>query len=73
MTVPAFTDRSAADQYLVRRIAARDRVDPESLAALPAHELDRLLPGIRAVYQHRESLVDALLAHGGIDPASPEY
>ncbi|WNV86549.1 hypothetical protein [Umezawaea sp. Da 62-37] len=73
MTIPAFTDRSPADQYLVLRIAARDRVGLESLAALPAHELDRLLPGVRAIYQHRESLAGALLAHGGIDPASPEY
>ncbi|MCS7479665.1 hypothetical protein ACFFQW_19870 [Umezawaea endophytica] len=73
MAIPAFTDRSAADQYLVRRIAARDRVDPESLAALPARELDRLLPGIRATYPHRGSFADALLARGGIDPTSPEY
>ncbi len=73
MTTPAFTDRSAADQYLVRRIAARDGVAPESLAALPAHELDRLLPGIRASYQHRDLFTVALLARAGIDPTSPEY
>lgn len=73
MTVSAFADRSPADQYLAGRIALRDRVDVESLATLPAHELDRLLPGGRAAYQHRAQVAGALLTHRGIDPTSPEY
>jgi len=73
MTIPAFSDRSDADRYLVQRLAARDGVDPATLAALPARELDRLLPGIRSTFQRRESVADALLSHSGIDPTSPEY
>lgn len=73
MTTSALADRSPADQYLVQRIAARDHVDVESLAGLPPHELDRLLPGGRSAYQHRAQVADALLARRGIDPASPDY
>lgn len=73
MTASAFANRSPVDQYLVQRIAARDRVDVESLAALPAHELDQLLPGGRATYQHRAQFAQALLDRRGIDPASEEY
>jgi hypothetical protein len=73
MTASAFANRSPADQYLVRRISARDRVDIESLATLPAHELDRLLPGGRAAYQHRAQVADALLTSRGIDPTTSEY
>lgn len=73
MTASAFANRSPADQYLVQRISARDRVDIESLAGLPAHELDRLLPGGRATFQHRAQVAEALLIRRGIDPDSPEY
>jgi hypothetical protein len=73
MTASAFADRSPADQYLVQRIEARDQVDIESLAALPAHELDRLLPGGRAAYENREQVAAALLARRGIDPNAPDY
>ncbi|WP_370973857.1 hypothetical protein [Amycolatopsis sp. cg9] len=69
----ALANRSPADQYLVQRIAARDRVDVASLAALPAHELDRLLPGGRAAFEHRAQVAQALLTRRGIDPDSAEY
>jgi hypothetical protein len=69
----ALAHRSPADQYLVQRIATRDRVAPESLAALPGHELDRLLPGGRASFEHRAQVAQALLTHRGIDPASTDY
>lgn len=73
MTASTFAGRSPADQYLVQRIAARDQVGIESLAALPAHELDRLLPGGRAAYENREQVAAALLARRGIDPNAPDY
>lgn len=73
MTASAFADRTPADQYLVQRIAARDQVDVESLAALPGHELDRLLPGGRATYEHRKHVAGELLARRGIDPSSVSY
>jgi hypothetical protein len=73
MTASAFANRSPADRHLLQRIAARDRVGVESLAALPAHELDRLLPGGRAAYQHRAEVAGALLTQRGIDPSSADY
>ncbi|WP_410646484.1 hypothetical protein [Amycolatopsis sp. cmx-4-54] len=69
----ALANRSDADQYLAQRIAVRDGVDVETLAALPAHELDRLLPGGRATFQHRAEVASGLLARRGIDPTSPAY
>ncbi|WP_460442676.1 hypothetical protein [Amycolatopsis stemonae] len=69
----AFAHRSPADRYLVQRIAVRDRVAVAALAALPGHELDRLLPGGRAAFEHRAEAAQALLAHRGIDPDSAEY
>ncbi|HEX6345399.1 hypothetical protein [Umezawaea sp.] len=73
MTASAFADRSPADQYLVQRISARDGVDATLLAALPPHELDRLLPGARTAFEHREQVAHAVLTHRGIDPTTPEY
>jgi hypothetical protein len=70
---PAFANLPDADQYMVQRIAARDRVEIDTLAALPARELDRLLPGGRAAYQLRAEVGQGLLTRRGIDPASPEY
>lgn len=69
----SFANRSPADQYLVQRIAARDRVDIEALAGLPAHELDHLLPGGRSGFQHRAQFAQALLTRLGVDPTSPDY
>ncbi|HET6285783.1 MAG TPA: hypothetical protein VFG15_03400 [Amycolatopsis sp.] len=69
----ALANLSPADQYLAQRIAVRDGVDVETLAALPAHELDRLLPGGRATFQRRAEVASGILVHRGIDPASPEY
>ncbi len=69
----ALTNLSPADQYLVGRIAARDHVAAETLAALPAHELDRLLPGGRAAYLDRQRVAAELLEHRGTDPRSSEY
>ncbi|WP_410570464.1 hypothetical protein [Amycolatopsis sp. cmx-4-61] len=69
----ALTNRSPADQYLVQRISARDHVDVALLAALPGHELDRLLPGGRAAFEQRAQVAQALLGRRGIDPDSAEY
>lgn len=70
---PALESRTDVDRYLVARIAARDRVAVESLAALPARELDRLLPGGRVSYQQRVQVAHGLLSRRGIDPDSSEY
>ena len=68
-----FATLAPEDQYLVRRIAARDHVDIETLALLPPHALDLLLPGARAAYLDRNRIVSERRARRGLDPNSQEY
>jgi hypothetical protein len=68
-----FANLPEADRYVVGRLAARTHEPAERLAALPAAELDELIPGARTAYEHRKQTAAALLRRQGIDPTSSEY
>ncbi|MBN6040054.1 hypothetical protein [Amycolatopsis sp. 195334CR] len=73
MPTSRFAQRPLDEQYLIRRIAARERVDVASLAALPTPVLDRLMPGVRAWFARRAHVAAQLLARRPVDPTAPEY
>jgi hypothetical protein len=74
MTSSAFLDLSDTDRYLLRRLAVRQHMSAEELAAgLAPTEIDQQIPGVREAYEHRDQTAAELLRRQGIDPASPEY
>jgi hypothetical protein len=74
MTSSAFLDLSDTDRYLLRRLAVRQHVPAEELAAgLAPTEIDQQIPGAREAYEHRDQTAAELLRRLGIDPMSPEY
>jgi hypothetical protein len=73
MASSAFAGLSDADRYVVGRLAAREHVPAEELAALPQEEIDQHIPGVRVAYENRERIAAELLRRRGIDPTSAEY
>jgi len=73
MASSAFAGLSDADRYVVGRLAAREHVSAEELAALPQEEIDQHIPGARVAYENRERIAAELLRRRGIDPTSAEY
>ena len=74
MTSSAFLDLSDTDRYLLRRLAVRQHIPAEELAAgLAPSEIDQQIPGAREAYEHRDQTAAELLRRQGIDPTSPEY
>lgn len=68
-----FANRSEADRYVVLRLTACTHEPVERLAALPAADLDKLIPGARQAYERRREIAAELLGRRGIDPTSAEY
>jgi hypothetical protein len=73
VTPSAFADRSAADRYVLARLAIVERVPLADLVALSSAELDRRLPGARTTYEHRGEIAATLIRNRGIDPTSADF
>ncbi|APB01605.1 hypothetical protein [Nocardia seriolae] len=63
-----------SDRYLLKRAALENGVSANTLVLdIVRRELDRMLPGVRDVYDHRVEIAEQALRRQGIDPASPDY